>query len=131
MKQSSKSWLTAAEDDLMAIQTLLSNTSLTNIVAFHAQQAVEKSLKALFEEWNIPFIRPHNLETLFSKVEYEWESGFDEKILAELDRLYLDARYPGDFGLMPYRKPTFEEAQTYYEEAKRFREIVVNKLMSQ
>ncbi len=36
-----------------------------------------------------------------------------------------------DFGLMPYGKPTFEEAQTYYEEAKRFREIVVNKLMSQ
>jgi HEPN domain-containing protein len=131
MKQSTNAWLTAAEDDLMAIESLLSNASLTHIVAFHAQQAIEKSLKALYEEWNIPVIRTHNLETLFSKVKSNWDTGFDDKLLAEMDRLYLDARYPGDFGLMPYGKPTYEEAKTYYEEAKRFRDFVVNKLMCQ
>ncbi len=131
MKQSTEAWLTAANDDLMAIESLLVNAALTHIVAFHAQQAIEKSMKAVFEEVEIPIIRTHNLETLFSKIKSEIQPELDEIILAELDRLYLDARYPGDFGLMPFGKPTPEEALTYYEEAKRFRGIVLNKLIGQ
>lgn len=41
----------------------------------------------------------------------------DELIISELDRLYIDARYPGDLGLMPYGKPTLEEAEIYFQEA--------------
>lgn len=40
-----------------------------------------------------------------------------ELIISELDRLYIDARYPGELGLMPYGKPTLEEAEIYFQEA--------------
>ncbi len=105
MKQSTEAWLGAAVDDLMAIESLLTNAALTHIIAFHAQHAVEKTMKAVFEEFQIPHLRTHNLETLFSKVNYEICVETDEKILAELDRLYLDARYPGDFENPLLKKP--------------------------
>ena len=31
-------------------------------------------------------------------------------LLEDLDKLYVDARYPADLGLLPYGKPTVEEA---------------------
>ena len=47
MKKISQEWLKSAEDDLEAIDEMIKNKSLTNIVAFHAQQAIEKSLNPL------------------------------------------------------------------------------------
>jgi hypothetical protein len=35
-----------------------------------------------------------------------------------LDELYIESRYPGDFGLMPNGKPSVEEAKEFYEFAK-------------
>jgi HEPN domain-containing protein len=42
MKQTTKDWLTAAEDDLLAAKKLLGEDRLTNVVAFHCQQSIEK-----------------------------------------------------------------------------------------
>jgi HEPN domain-containing protein len=131
MKTSTEAWLLAADDDLMAIESLLTNAALTHIVAFHAQQAIEKSMKAVFEEFEIPVIRTHNIETLFIKIKSEISIDLDERIVAELDRIYLDARYPGDYGLMPYGKPTPEEARNYYEEAKSIRSSIAKELIGQ
>ncbi len=64
MKQSTYEWLKAANEDLHTIESLLSRQELTNIIAFHAQQAIGKTMKAVFEEFEVPFIRTHNLETL-------------------------------------------------------------------
>ena len=44
MKPITHEWLTRATEDLAAAQMLLSRPDLTNVVAFHAQQAVEKAL---------------------------------------------------------------------------------------
>ena len=44
-----KDWLKAAEDDLLTIEELKDNPNLTNIVAFHSQQCVEKTFKAILE----------------------------------------------------------------------------------
>lgn len=117
MKQLTREWLNAAEDDLIAIENLLKNPTLTNIIAFHSQQAIEKSIKAVIEEFGIVFIRTHNLQTLFMKIEEVIPFTVDELIISELDRLYIDARYPGELGLMPYGKPTLEEAEIYFQEA--------------
>ena len=61
MKQSTKEWIDAANDDLKTIRKLLSDTSLTNVIAFHCQQAIEKVLKALIEELSLGLARTHNL----------------------------------------------------------------------
>lgn len=117
MKQSTREWLNAAEDDLITIENLLDNPILTNVIAFHAQQAIEKSLKAITEENGVVFIKTHNLQSLFLKIEEIIPFDVNERIISELDRLYLDSRYPGDLGLMPYGKPTLEEAEIYFQEA--------------
>jgi HEPN domain-containing protein len=117
MKQLTREWLNAAADDLLTIENLLDNPILTNIVAFHSQQAIEKSFKAIIEEFGITFIKTHNLQSLLMKIEEVLPFTVNELIISELDRLYIDARYPGDLGLMPHGKPTLDEAEIYFQEA--------------
>lgn len=117
MKQLTREWLNAAGDDLITIENLLDNPILTNIIAFHSQQAIEKSIKAIIEEFGIVFAKTHNLQTLLIRIEQVILMSFNELIISELDRLYIDARYPGDLGLMPHGKPTLEEAKIYFQEA--------------
>ncbi len=117
MKQLTKDWLNAAEDDLSTAEILLTNPILTNIIAFHSQQAVEKSLKAIIEEFSISSIKTHNLQSLLIKIEKIIPFPVNDLIISELDRLYIDSRYPGDLGLMPHGKPSLEEAEMYYLEA--------------
>ena len=122
MKQLTKEWLNAVNDDLAVIKKILSDPALTNIVAFHAQQAIEKSFKAIMEEKDIAFIKTHNLQTLYIKIENILNFEVSEQILSELDRLYIDARYPTDLGLMPHGKPGTEEVIVYYNEALKIKE---------
>ena len=49
MKEMTKEWLKAAKDDLDVIEKIIEIDHLTNMVAFHAQQAVEKSFNAVLE----------------------------------------------------------------------------------
>ncbi|MCX6226052.1 MAG: HEPN domain-containing protein [Bacteroidia bacterium] len=129
MKQLTKEWLKAAGDDLIAIESLIDNPILTSIVAFHSQQAIEKSMKAVIEEFDIAFIKTHSIQTLFLRIENIISFSVNELIISELDRLYLDSRYPGDFGLMPFGKPTLEEAEMYFQEALKLKNQVEAFLM--
>ena len=43
MRAFTKEWLKASNDDLLTIGKLLNDAHLTHIVAFHAQQSIEKS----------------------------------------------------------------------------------------
>ena len=47
MKKLAEEWLAFAEKDLLTIEKLLDETELTNIVAFHSHQCVEKAFKAI------------------------------------------------------------------------------------
>jgi HEPN domain-containing protein len=47
-----KAWLMAAKDDLILLEDIKNNTHITNLIAFHSQQAIEKSLKAVIEYQN-------------------------------------------------------------------------------
>ena len=61
MKQTTKDWLLAAEDDLLSAKKLVSEERLTNIVAFHCQQCLEKCFKSIIEEKNLALIKSHDL----------------------------------------------------------------------
>jgi HEPN domain-containing protein len=123
MKPITKEWLNAANDDLIAMEVMLGREEITNMVAFHAQQAIEKSFKAVIEEFNLGKFRTHQLENLYAKI-LPILSGFNETILEELDTVYIEARYPGDLGLMPHGKPSVEEVTIYYLEALKIKEQV-------
>ena len=130
MKPITKEWFKSSDSDLLLIGEIIENEALTHMVAFHAQQAVEKCLKAILEEHSeIPKI--HNLKTLVKFVE---KVGFaldiDVHIIEQLDMLYIESRYPGEFGLLPSGKPTIEEAKVFYESAKYIYETTTKMLES-
>lgn len=123
MKPITREWLNAANDDLIAMEVMLGREEITNMVAFHAQRAIEKSFKAIVEEYNLGNFKTHHLESLYAKI-LPFLSGFNETILAELDTVYIEARYPGDLGLMPHGKPSIEEAAIYSMEALKIKDRV-------
>lgn len=46
----------------------------------------------------------------------------------DLDNLYIEARYPGDLGLLPNGKPTLEDSRGFFEVAQAVHTQVVGKL---
>lgn len=117
MDDMAAAWLAAAKDDLLAIDALLREESLTNIVAFHAQQAVEKAIKAVLEKHAADIPHKHDLLLLKAEVS-RWMEIEGEDILDSLNDLYIEARYPSDLGLLPDGKPTKEEAESFQLYAK-------------
>jgi HEPN domain-containing protein len=124
MKPITKAWLDRALDDLDAIEQLLEIEHLTNIVAFHAQQAVEKSLKAAIEELEISFVKIHSLVRLYALVQPYYDLTQDMDTLEQLDAVYTESRYPSEMGLLPYSKPTIAESKKFYRFARQFYEQV-------
>ena len=118
MKEVTEEWLRAAADDLRVNENIASDEHLTHMVAFHSQQCIEKCLKALIEEHEIRSARIHNLERLFEIVRDHVHVDLDPALIETLDKLYLDARYPGDLGLLPEGRPTLAHAANFHMFAK-------------
>jgi HEPN domain-containing protein len=111
-------WLKSAESDIETIEEIIENGNLTHIVAFHSQQCVEKSIKAILEFYEINVPKTHSVLKL-SKLAEGYFDIEDKEMADELDKLYIDARYPGDFGLLPDGKPTLDKAATFYRFVKK------------
>ena len=111
MKLITEEWLRRARDDLDVAKEIIVKEHLTNMVAFHSQQAVEKSLKAIVEEFEIGFVKIHNLERLLGMIRNHMNLDVDLNIIKKLDEVYISTRYPGDLGLLPSGKPTIQDAK--------------------
>lgn len=90
-------WIEKAEGDYTTVQLLQqSPISSKDVICFHAQQCIEKYLKAWLQEANIPIPRTHNLEELLSLIEpifpawNSWQPDF-----SALSEHAVDFRYPG------------------------------------
>jgi len=118
MKKTTKEWFTSAESDLLLIQEINSNENLTHLSAFHAQQSIEKSFKAIIEEFDLGFIKIHSLEMLYNIVKDKILTKFNTDLLIILDQLYIDSRYPGEMGLLPNGKPSVKEGKIFFNLAK-------------
>jgi HEPN domain-containing protein len=111
-----KAWLMAAKDDLILLEDIKNNVHITNLIAFHSQQAIEKSLKAVIESKNQKVPKTHKLQQLFELVDIKIDLNDNLiNLIHLLDELYIDSRYPNDFGLLPYGKPSLEDAKEFYE----------------
>jgi HEPN domain-containing protein len=99
MKPITREWVKKAEGDYTTATRETRSRRLPNYDAacFHAQQCVEKYLKALLQEYAIAFGRTHNLEALLMPLldrHPDWaamRSG-----LRELTAYAVDTRYPGE-----------------------------------
>jgi HEPN domain-containing protein len=124
MKEQAKSWLRAAYDDILVIENINSIEYLSHMVAFHSQQSIEKTFKSILEEYDEKIPRTHNLIVLAQKVEHYIDEKIDYSIIAQLNELYIEARYPADFGLLPDGKPTMEKANTFYSYALQIYNVI-------
>lgn len=107
-----KEWLKSAKLDLDSIHCMINMEHLTPVVAFHAQQAIEKAFKAWLEFKNVKTPKTHKLQFLLDLSAIDLD--IDEDLLIILDDLYIVSRYPGDFGLLPEGNPTIEDAKQFY-----------------
>ncbi|MHC6202263.1 HEPN domain-containing protein [Breznakiellaceae bacterium SP9] len=65
MKRQVEEWYFYADQDMLTVSEIIDNPSLTNVVAFHCQQAVEKYLKAFMVAHDMSVIKIHDLSTLY------------------------------------------------------------------
>ena len=117
-------WLDCAAADLATAERILDDAALTGIVAFHAQQSIEKCYKALLEEAGRSVPRTHDLVRLAQLLSHDAIGALDDALLVELSTLYVDVRYPGGFGLLPTGKPSLNDARRYVEAAATFFALV-------
>lgn len=130
MKKQAEHWLNAAKDDLLLIKEIIHNENLSHMVAFHSQQAIEKSFKAILEEKESHVPRIHDIITLNEKIKKYIILEIDQEIFDQINELYIDARYPSNLGLLPDGKPSekiaksfFNTATSIYEDIKKFLNI--------
>ena len=128
MKKQVKNWLNSALDDLNTIKKIGNDETLTNMIAFHAEQAIEKSLKAILEEFESKVPRIHNVIKLKELTEKHVLFDVDKQLLLQISEVYSDARYPSDLGLIPTGKPSVETAKLYENFAESIYNIILEKL---
>ena len=91
-------WVRKAEADWIAAKTLHSQNeeALHDAVVFHAQQCVEKLLKARLIQLDQPIQKVHDLVAVsrqLASVDSDWQ--WDEEDLSDLSTSAVLARYPG------------------------------------
>ncbi len=116
MKKQVKEWLYHAHVDLLSAEKLLEEENLTQSSAFHCHQVIEKSLKAIIESLDLRIPHTHDLIKLSALVkENNIDLILDEDIIAQINDVYIDSRYPSDHGLIPEGKPSVEFVTKIYE----------------
>jgi len=117
VRASTKDWLEYAARDLKASELTLQDPYLTNICLYHCQQTIEKSFKAVLEEFSLRIPKTHSVTTLYEKLPDETKKNIPVDIneLSTIDDIYIDVRYPADFGLLPNGFPLIEQAQEIFK----------------
>ena len=97
MNPLTREWVRKAEDDYHTIDLLhQSQTASKDIICFHAQQCIEKYLKAWLQEASIHFTKTHDLKELLNLIVPtipDWDAWRSD--LSMLSRHAVDFRYPG------------------------------------
>ena len=118
-----KEWLRLALEDSKTAQVLFKE-SIWSHSCFHAQQAVEKGLKALLESRKeVPKI--HDLLELASQTK---KCGFNleefHEYFSYINQFYTSTRYPFLTAVLPHGIPGRKEAQQALNELDDFLEFV-------
>ena len=105
--------LALAKDDLHVLEAMSGIPTVADrILGFHAQQAIEKSLKAWISHLGLVYPFTHNLLTLLSQL---------EKAGADVERFLPLARY-ASFAVQ-FRYDPFQEAADAFDRAAAIREV--------
>ena len=118
-------WLNKADEDYIVLERLFKDEEPILIpIAFHAQQAVEKYLKAYLTSKHIDFPKTHDIQEIRNLIA-SVNPGISEE-LKDCDLLTpygVEIRYPSDFPDV-----TFEEAKQAVELVRRTRQAILDAL---
>jgi HEPN domain-containing protein len=106
-------WYSFAEEDLRMSELALEE-GLHNQTCFHAQQCVEKALKALLVavEPDSPPPRTHSVADLLKKLPARIATRLPPGLASSMDAFYLPSRYPDSLpGSLPDANPTAAQAR--------------------
>ncbi len=92
---SAEDWLRHAEADLALARVPLPKGGLYELLCYHAQQAAEKSIKAVLVERGVPFPRTHALERLVDLLPGDIPRTPQLESAARLTVYATETRYPG------------------------------------
>jgi HEPN domain-containing protein len=122
MNATIREWVDKAEADLATARREVQASDFPNYdaVCFHAQQCVEKLMKALLIQHGITPPKTHQLlalHNLLKPVCGEWDPRIED--LRFLSRAAVDFRYPGESADQP-------EAQEAIDIAVKLRDVLVS-----
>lgn len=106
-----RGWLTKGDSDLRTAELLVAGDGPYDTACFHAQQAVEKYLKALLAYAGASIPRTHNLEDLVAPcVSHFPQLELSNIEVSELTPFAVELRY--DFEFWPSRDDTSDAVAT-------------------
>lgn len=103
VRRLARDWLAKAETDLLVCEQLLGQGAVfSEAIAFHSQQAAEKSLKALLVMRQVEFPKTHDIERLVDLVSVG-DGPLAEALaeVADLTPYGVEYRYPGEYEPVP------------------------------
>lgn len=107
-------WIKFAREDLRVAKWTLAE-KIYNQTCFHAQQCVEKSLKALLISLKIAPPKSHQMSLLLGLVPITLFANLRVEILT-LDRFYIPTRYPDAIpGSLPQGLPNEADAKEAFQ----------------
>lgn len=114
-------WLFRADEDIAVVNQLLQAQPqvYASSICFHAQQAVEKYLKALLAWKGVDFPRTHDVDFLLAECRKVVAGELDGIDLKNLTDFGVSIRYPDDFYV-----PNLSEATYYAQVAKEVRNAI-------
>jgi HEPN domain-containing protein len=110
MRNEAEAWLKISAEDLQAAEILLER-KLFRMACYHAQQSIEKIMKAILTDREIDFPRTHNLLDLNNAIKKLGHPA----LISDEDAVFLSsiyrARYPSEAGLLPLGEPLEQDAK--------------------
>jgi HEPN domain-containing protein len=95
-------WLRYARSDLALSRTPRTSEILVETLCFHAQQAVEKSLKAILIYYSAEYSRTHNIRTLLEQLSLHCAIPESVSESAGLSDYAVAIRYPSTHELIDH-----------------------------
>ena len=116
-------WLNNARSDLAIAGITLPPGGLYEQLCFHAQQAAEKSIKAVLLKLGIEYPFTHNLQALIDILppELAWASVVDA---VDLNPYAVSTRYPGE--IEPVTEDEYRDALRIAEAVFEWAELIIN-----
>jgi HEPN domain-containing protein len=127
MNVAASAWVGFAQEDLKMAE-LAYNEGIWNQTCFHAQQCVEKLLKAILAARGMQIPRVHRLVDLLGQVPPDVVAALTPHVanIRSLDRFYIPTRYPDALpGAQATALPTEPEANGALTVAKQAAALVL------